>query len=117
MKNFRAPLYLLNHAAAGVTLQNKAYPMRPMISRMPSGVSRQLKAYPMRPFCIQSLSHAVRCLATAESIPYVSFLHPLSLRVRIHLSLFVTSRLKKKILRSRLQARSRTGISESADVV
>jgi hypothetical protein len=82
MKNLRAPLYHLNHAAAGVTLQNKAYPMHPMIpliSRMPSGVSRQLKAYPMRPFCIRSLSHAVRCLATAEGIPYASFLHPLSL--------------------------------------
>ena len=82
MKNFRAPLYHLNHAAAGVTLQTKAYPMHPLISRMLSGVSRQLKAYPMRPFCIHSLSHAVRCLATAESIPYASFLHPLSLARR-----------------------------------
>ena len=78
MKNFRAPLYHLNHAAAGVPRQLKAYPMRPLISCMPSGVSRQLKAYPMRPFCIRTLSHAVRCLATAESIPYGSFLHPLS---------------------------------------
>ena len=66
MKNLRAPLYHLNHAAAGVTLQNKAYPMHLLISRMLSDVSRQLKAYPMRPFCIHSLSHAVRCLATAE---------------------------------------------------
>jgi hypothetical protein len=33
----------------------------------------------MRPFCICSLSHAVRCLATAEGIPYASFLHQLSL--------------------------------------
>jgi hypothetical protein len=52
------------------------------LSRMPSGVSRQLKAYPMRPFCIRALSHAVRCLATAEGIPYASFLHPLSLACR-----------------------------------
>ena len=28
--------------------------------------------------CIRSFSHAVRCLATAEGIPYASFLHPLS---------------------------------------
>ena len=82
MKNLKAPLYHLNHAAAGVTLQTKAYPMHPLISRMLSGVSRQLKAYPMRPFCIRYLSHAVRCLATAESIPYASFLHPLSLACR-----------------------------------
>ena len=40
------------------TLCNRACP--------PSGVSRQLKAYPMRPFCIHSLSHAARCLTTAE---------------------------------------------------
>jgi hypothetical protein len=33
---------------------------------MPSGVSRQLKAYPGRQRCTLSLSHAVRCLATAE---------------------------------------------------
>jgi hypothetical protein len=82
MKNLRAPIYHLNHAATGVTLQNKAYPMHLLISRMLSGVSRQLKAYPMRPFCIHSLSHAVRCLATAEGIPYASFLHPLSLARR-----------------------------------
>ena len=59
MKNFRAPLYHLNHAAAGVTLQTKAYPMHPL-----------------------NFSQAVRCLATAEGIPYVSFLHPLSLARR-----------------------------------
>jgi hypothetical protein len=59
MKNFRAPLYHLNHAAAGVTLQTKAYPMHPL-----------------------NFSHAVRCLATAEGIPYASFLHPLSLACR-----------------------------------
>jgi hypothetical protein len=39
MKNFRAHLYNLNHAAAGVTLQTKAYPMHPL-----------------------NFSHAVRCL-------------------------------------------------------
>ena len=59
MKNLRAPLYHLNHAAAGVTLQTKAYPMHPL-----------------------NFSHAVRCLATAEGIPYASFLHPLSLARR-----------------------------------
>jgi len=47
-------------------LTNKGIPYASALSRMPSGVSRQLKAYPMRPFCIHSLSHAVRCLATAE---------------------------------------------------
>ena len=42
-----------------------------------SGVSRQLKAYPMRPFCIHSLSHAVRCLASAEGIQLkINSLHP-----------------------------------------
>jgi hypothetical protein len=56
---FRAPLYHLNHAAAGVKLQTKAYPMHPLY-----------------------FSHAVRCLATAEGIPYASFLHPLSLARR-----------------------------------
>jgi hypothetical protein len=59
MKDFRAPLYRLNHAAVGVTLQTKAYPMHPL-----------------------NFSHAVRCLATAESIPYASDLHPLSLACR-----------------------------------
>jgi len=55
-------------------LTNKGIPYASALSRMPSGVSRQLKAYPMRPFCIRSLSHAVRCLATAEGIPYVAAL-------------------------------------------
>jgi hypothetical protein len=59
MKNFRAPLYHLNHAAAGVTLQTKAYPMHPL-----------------------NFTHAVRCLATAEGIPYAFCLHPLSLACR-----------------------------------
>ena len=36
----------------------------------------------MQCFCIRSLSHAFRCLATAEGIPYASFLHPLSLTCR-----------------------------------
>ena len=83
-------------------LTNKGIPYASALSRMPSGVSRQLKAYPMRPCCIRSLSHAIRCLVTAEGIPmrpccirslshairclapaegipYASFLHPLSL--------------------------------------
>jgi hypothetical protein len=63
-------------------LTNKGIPYASALSRMPSGVSRQLKAYPMCPFCISSLSHAIWCLATAESIPYASFLHPLSLACR-----------------------------------
>jgi hypothetical protein len=55
-------------------LTHKGIPYASALSRMPSGVSRQLKAYPMRPFCIRSLSHAVRCLATPEGLPYVSAL-------------------------------------------
>jgi hypothetical protein len=46
-----------------VSPQSTTYSLQPC---MPSCVSRQLKAYPMRPFCIHSLSHAVRCLTTAE---------------------------------------------------
>jgi hypothetical protein len=58
-------------------LTNKGIPYASALSRMPSGVSRQLKAYPMRPFCIHSLSHAVRCLATAEGIQLkINSLHP-----------------------------------------
>jgi hypothetical protein len=51
--------------ATFLNLTHKGIPYASALSRMPSGVSRQLKLYPMRPFCIHSLSHAVRCLATA----------------------------------------------------
>ena len=83
MKDFRAPLYHLNHAAAGVTLQRKAYPIHPLnfsdavrCLATAEGIPYASALHPL------FLSHAVRCLATAEGIPYASFLHPLSLACR-----------------------------------
>jgi hypothetical protein len=85
MKNFRAHLYNLNHAAAGVTLQTKAYPMHPLNFSHAVRCLATAEGIPYASFLfIRSLSHAVRCLATAEGIPYASrsFLHPLSLASR-----------------------------------